>query len=890
MASKQHPALLYFRPNQDNIWRWSSDGELIEWSHKGTIAYNEEILDTLKILEPNGLPSFYCIVLCLCALSKNWSPNVPILSQKMVGFLKNQSDNTQDIISLVDDITTKLNAIHKYYQDNTPHNKPSIISYLLEACPAHYDQEASNDIINAFNVYFPDTERGLWENHNSPHEFYSAINDLNRALSEANPSDIENVLDTGISQLKPDAVLDLPTIDERILTAIRDIENEGEWNGFRDLINAIRASIQIPRQLSHPNDLKDGGFSDINNKGTPDRLLISELANDEDVLLTRLALNEALYLERETPKDTIKISRNFYIENGVRMWGLPRVYSLAIAISLSLGFDNEEGVNWYSLKGKESEPIHLDSHAGIKKALEDLHHSPYLTAEIDSIEDRSSENILICHSQSYFDDQNQAWFLSFIEQFTYIIHIERNGNYTFLQPSLNGKKIIKQASLDLDKIFLNESDQNLYNNRNETSELPHCLSKRPFPLRIKHKPDPRVSYWENGNYSITDTGELILHDRIACGATILDNFSNFPDYYYLCPHHDSNISMVSINKLARHKYEVEVIEYDCLNKQQTDTWSRIVPCSVPLSACFKDGHIIIAGDNGAFLIHKEHKELCFHYDQIITKCYDAQHFEHDNRWYKLFIKQSKGTVLSSSVIYQETMGNESKAHICYSVPGKDGIWILNKNMEVCNQQGHVIGKYNLQDLSTSEVKWISPDHTYICFSSNNKLRTIRNIDNPKLSPKADNYLFPMETSNLLKNKQSTRSKFIAFAIKNDRLYLKSHKHQILMLDTTCSNTVWRQTEDSVNLTWKSFATCSLDRNLINTDDFGGYSLWISTRGILVIQAPESWALLTIQDGQCAVTLSSGESGGRRFFLIRESCSYSVPAKLNAMLRKFENQL
>ena len=89
-----------------------------------------------------------------------------------------------------------------------------------------------------------------------------------------------------------------------------------------------------PASLPDPEELPMGGFSDIENRGSLDRLLMSELAYDDLTLAVRIALNEALYLRRETPPTTPSLARSILIDVGIRMWGIPRVFATSVALAL----------------------------------------------------------------------------------------------------------------------------------------------------------------------------------------------------------------------------------------------------------------------------------------------------------------------------------------------------------------------------------------------------------------------------------------------------------------------------------------------------------------------------------------------------------------------------
>lgn len=74
------------------------------------------------------------------------------------------------------------------------------------------------------------------------------------------------------------------------------------------LIKPIWAGFKIPIFNAQPSSQPLGGISDLSNKGSFDKLLISEFANDDLVFLSRVANNEALYLEREMPPSQINFN------------------------------------------------------------------------------------------------------------------------------------------------------------------------------------------------------------------------------------------------------------------------------------------------------------------------------------------------------------------------------------------------------------------------------------------------------------------------------------------------------------------------------------------------------------------------------------------------------
>ena len=137
-------------------------------------------------------------------------------------------------------------------------------------------------------------------------------------------------------------------LDELVQPAEIDAENwsstrppgsllldDQEFGGIARVARAPMAVVHLPRLLWEPEELPMGGFSDIENRGSLDRLLLSELAHDDLTLAVRVAcLNECFYLRRETPPKTPSLARSILIDVGIRMWGVPRVFATSAALAL----------------------------------------------------------------------------------------------------------------------------------------------------------------------------------------------------------------------------------------------------------------------------------------------------------------------------------------------------------------------------------------------------------------------------------------------------------------------------------------------------------------------------------------------------------------------------
>jgi hypothetical protein len=121
------------------------------------------------------------------------------------------------------------------------------------------------------------------------------------------------------------------------------------------------ALMKLPRQLNKFGDQALGGISDISNRGSLDRLLVSELAQDDLVLTARLANQEALYLRKEAPPEEDKRSKNILLDTTIRVWGTPRALGLAACLASELGKDPNETLQYVALKGRDFLASKLES-------------------------------------------------------------------------------------------------------------------------------------------------------------------------------------------------------------------------------------------------------------------------------------------------------------------------------------------------------------------------------------------------------------------------------------------------------------------------------------------------------------------------------------------------
>ncbi|QYS87609.1 hypothetical protein JJC03_07295 [Flavobacterium oreochromis] len=101
------------------------------------------------------------------------------------------------------------------------------------------------------------------------------------------------------------------------------------------LIKNIWAGLSVPMHHNFAGLQPLGGVTDLTNKGDFDKLLISEFAYDDDIFMSRLANNEALFIEREIPPQKNTFVRYILLDTSIYNWGIPKKIAFALALAIA---------------------------------------------------------------------------------------------------------------------------------------------------------------------------------------------------------------------------------------------------------------------------------------------------------------------------------------------------------------------------------------------------------------------------------------------------------------------------------------------------------------------------------------------------------------------------
>lgn len=223
-----------------------------------------------------------------------------------------------------------------------------------------------------------------------------------------------------------------------------------------NLIPHIWGGLRIPLHHVNPGRQPLGGIADITNKGDFHRLLISEFANDDEVLMSRLANNEALYIQRETPPQPDKSIRVLGVDSTLRSWGAPRVLGFASALAVATHPKTDIVCNIFAV-GQDFAPITFDSVAEVINGMQ------LLSPKLDSAEGftkllndpvtKGAEVFIVTSEESLAGPEMQKMLAENIERIGFIITTSGNGTVSFYKVHNKARKLLQRIVLPLPELW-----------------------------------------------------------------------------------------------------------------------------------------------------------------------------------------------------------------------------------------------------------------------------------------------------------------------------------------------------------------------------------------------------------------------------------------------------
>jgi len=591
MTDRAYPAAatLYLRPPPDCFWRWEDDGRTAVWADGRSIAFREEIEAVFHRLAERGLPPLEAILLLLAACRDTWSEHrgrntgmlAGILCYPVSTKLATAFDPRTEEERLAEEIDAEVIPLEAGSEpgerDGSTGPGPLLVRVLgmldaINALPP--EDRAGIAAIETLAAYvFDEIEirgsraeadrivaivqrGGAWTEpepgtpgrmgrRRARHRLLTSLRALDQ--SRRTPSITSRALErfrrTGLETLPREAPIEVPPV-ERARALVDQLAEDEEYRSLSRLVKQLMATINLPRRLSDPDELPTGGFSDLSNRGEPDRLLLSELAQDDLTLMVRIALNEALYLRREAPPTSPSGRRVVLLDAGIRMWGVPRVLAAAYALAFAATAEPQFEFCAYRASERQLVTIDLLTREGLTRHLEALETAPHPGAalpafmeQLDRPETGISEGVLITADEVLNDPEFLMRLYGGCEVPLYVATVNHEGDCRLFRVTAAGTRRLQQSRVELDDILTAPAPKPRPSTKITDEDLPALFHAEPFPFLLTHHVSwDSLRYADHRKYgavTVTNDHRLMHWPRAGRGAeTLYERFPTGPLHWF----------------------------------------------------------------------------------------------------------------------------------------------------------------------------------------------------------------------------------------------------------------------------------------------------------------------------------------------------------------------
>lgn len=503
----------YFQQYEGYFWQWEDEGEVISITGGNTIAYRQYIAEILQRLADPGLPPFGSLLLVLIATNPQAEASLMTV-RRLVEKALERADYLGEPLKSALAYLTQLSTLPVKYKQGK--NRQLLLQTLFADCHNRLSHRNSETVCHTFataNKVFDEWSEPQPFFYNLYHEDFRVVELLSRRFPT-----MEKLID----QLAA-----LPLIDEEIRLEPSEGVGEDEKDFIEtlvensktfhvgSLVKRLWSGLNIPHHNSLPSQQPLGGVSDLTNKGEFHRLLISEFANEDILFLSRLANNEALYINREVPPQNNDLERMIIIDVSIKNWGTPRTIAFALLLAIAKHPKTDIACSAYVV-GEECKQIHFETIDDIIDALQILepclHPAQGLQAFLKEHGNKKNKEVFFISSTETYQQPSLYKVISdYYNSFHYWIQTDAEGNVDLYKRQQNSKKHVQHLQLPLTELW-NKEQKVKYVKQEEREGNGDRLH---YPILFPAANPKKVMVANNGEvFAITAEWSLIrLYDK-----------------------------------------------------------------------------------------------------------------------------------------------------------------------------------------------------------------------------------------------------------------------------------------------------------------------------------------------------------------------------------------
>ncbi len=888
MSDQINIARKYLLPPAESFWDWCDGGETIAWIDGKTITFRGELAQIIKHLAPGGLPPLGALLLLLAATRESWKLPPDDLST-IAGWLSN-TESARENVNALYVVMEQLDKVHALESDlrSTPEAKSILAEIVFENITERTSAEDAAVIAQAVEnrlgelLELPEA-RPTSATARGENWLLAVLYCLQRGLDGLTAERLRLRRETGLDSLPQPAELELP-LAQRVRSLLTSLEHDDELCGLAKLAHDLMAAVSLPRAVIDHEELQVGGVSDITNRGTLDRLLLSELAHDDFALAGRVAMNEALYLRREAPPRTPPRQRAILLESGIRSWGVPRMFATAVAMALAATSDQRFDLSVYRARQGGIAPVDLTTREGLTDHLSaldpDLHPGAALDAFEKELADADAAEPLLVVSEDVFEDEEFQTALSRRKiSDWHLATVNREGRFRLMEWTLRGTRLFRESVLNLDELCTEPRPGGpRLIDREWARDLPAIFSVEPFPLLLSHNAEPQLMWTVPGKgvlsvtkdrrlmlWTAKDRGAQQISDRIPRGNLWWSTGDVWESTVQAVVGYREGLSLLTID-LERFECKVQRLELD------------IGPTSIcshneMLFAIYSDRVQLVSRYSGALVQTEKLPRFC--------RWMSGRYFRDDSMGEWFAVTFNGRTAHFERVLCERREGIPVILRL-FDRHGIDGPVGLTNNFDLFYAATHKIEKIGYRRVHHNKVRRISPDGRYITIDSQSSTHgepsTTVVIDLQKPTWRAFGY----RANNALLwefrdhvRPVNMRHRFTQIYVNQQGLLtLVSRKRQFYCIENMSGQIVLRRNTDAAirrhGLSFEEIKIRSdVGYRLSKATWSDGSAAFLDSRGLLHLKSSDKSlpeVSLTLLDGRLAGWCSRGQIFGNPYFI------------------------
>jgi len=446
----------YFQSYEGYFWQWEENGAVIAIPHSVTIAYKDFVMEVLEHLSAQGIPPFGSLLLAIIATNSQGETALndvyALLDRKLEGRNSEREPLTSALAFL------KLVAqLPKQYKEGK--NRLLLLQTLfanshnsLSATTARHTLDAfKRTALIGLGVKTTAFHMGVYNKE------FRVISILQKRFPDTKA--IINKL-AGLVDVETPLALEESLVEEAPKDFIEELAANSKTFPIGSLVKHLWSGLHIPYHNYLPSQQPIGGVSDLTNKGEFDRLLISEYANEDLVFLSRLANNEALYINREVPPQQNDQERIILIDVSIRNWGTPKTLAYAVLLAIAKHPKSNFSCSAFAV-GATCRPLAFDTVDAVIAGLEELdpcgHPAAGLTAFFKEYSiKRKAEIFFISAADSFRHPQLHKAISDDYALFNYWIQVDNEGAIDLYKRQQASRKHLQHLQLPLEALWKKE--------------------------------------------------------------------------------------------------------------------------------------------------------------------------------------------------------------------------------------------------------------------------------------------------------------------------------------------------------------------------------------------------------------------------------------------------